>query len=73
MDFDHFRIHATPQIEGARCRHCMGECKPVPNGLFGQVLYCSFCEIVYRITMVKVPKNKVSDEYLEQCRRFITK
>lgn len=73
MNFGQFEIHAIPVIERARCRHCRGDCLPVPNGFFEKVLFCPKCDIVYRITMIKVPEDKVPEEYLEQCKRYARK
>jgi len=68
MLFKGFKIHATPFIEDAYCK-CGEELKMVSNGLLSSALYCPKCEKIYELKLIKVPGDKISKEYLEQCRK----
>ena len=68
MIFNNFELHATPFISNASCK-CGQELKQVSNGFFSFVLYCPKCENIYKMKMVKIPKKKISKEFLEQCRK----
>jgi uncharacterized radical SAM superfamily protein len=72
MVFEKFRITATPHIIEARCK-CGNYAKEVSNGWLSSALYCPHCETVYELKMVKVPDNKISKEFLEQCREECNK
>ena len=72
MIFNGFKISATPFIHDASCK-CGYNLTQVSNGLLGAALYCPKCETVYEIVMRKVPDAKVSDEYIEQCRKQTSK
>lgn len=67
MIFKNFRLTATPHIIEASCK-CGNYAKEVSNGFLSSALYCPHCETVYEIKMVAVPKSKINDEFLEQCR-----
>jgi hypothetical protein len=67
MKFKNFTIFAIPHITDAYCQD--GErLKEVSDGIFSNAYYCPKCESVYTLKLVKVPKNKVSEEYLKQAR-----
>lgn len=67
MIYDGFKIAATPFIHDAYCK-CGDRLREVNNGLLSSALYCAKCESVYVIKLSKVPSNKVTEEFLEQCR-----
>jgi hypothetical protein len=67
MIFDNFKIAASPFIADAYCK-CRNRLHEVPNGLMSVVLYCPKCEDVYELKLVKLPKSKVSEEFLNQCK-----
>lgn len=68
MIFNGFSIAATLFIHNASCK-CGNNLTQVSNGLFGAALYCPKCESVYEIVMRKIPDAKISDYFLEQCRK----
>jgi len=72
MIFDDFKIGAEPFIHDAFCK-CGNKLEQVSNGFLSCSLFCSKCENVYQIRMIKVPKKRLSKEYLEQCRKQTTK
>lgn len=69
MIFEGFEIHAEPYIRKAICKNCRGEMTEVSNGWLSSALFCSKCEKVYCLKLVKVPDSKITKEYLEQCRK----
>lgn len=71
MMYDGFRIYATEHITEAYCKDCGTELREVSNGLLSKSLYCPKCENVYQIKLTKIPKNKITKKYLEQCRKEI--
>ena len=73
MIFKGFEIHAIPKIEPGSCPNCRWDLRAVSNGFFSKAFFCSKCEGVYLIELRKAPKNKVSEEFLEQCRKEIPK
>lgn len=68
MIFDGFKIAASPFIHDAYCK-CGHELTEVSNGVFSRALFCSKCENVYELRLIKVPFNKISTDFLEQCRK----
>ena len=68
MVFNNFRITAETHIVDAKCK-CGNYAREVSDGLLSSALYCPHCEAVYQLKMVKVPDKKVTEEYLEQCRK----
>ena len=71
MKFKNLEIKTTFKL-GGTCRDCHNDLKEVPNGWLSSALFCPKCEAVYEIKLVKVPKEKVTKEYLEQCRKETT-
>ena len=67
MIYAGFEIHSTEHIYDAYCE-CGASLTEVSNGMLSTALYCEKCENVYVIKKVKLPKNKVTKEYLNQCR-----
>lgn len=67
MIYDGFKLAATPFIADAYCKygHRLVE---VPNGLMSSVLFCPKCEDIYQLKLVKIPKAKITEEFLQQCR-----
>jgi hypothetical protein len=70
MIFDNFKIAASPFIADAYCK-CGNTLHEVPNGFMSIVMYCPKCEDVYQLKLVKMPKSKVSDVFLEQCKNKV--
>jgi hypothetical protein len=70
MKLGEVEIHAEPYITRAYCK-CKEALKQVSNGFLGTAFYCSKCDSVYELKLIKVPKKKISKEYLEQCRKEI--
>jgi len=68
MKFKNFRIHAEPYIMDAKC-NCGQKLKEVSNGFLSSVMYCPFCEEIYELKLIKIPKKKISKEFLEHCRK----
>ena len=62
-----FKLYATIHLLDAFCE-CGERLIEVSNGWFSKAGYCPKCENVYVLKLVKVPKRKVSREFLEQCR-----
>lgn len=67
LEFDKFSIAAIPHIVDAYCE-CGRTMREVANGFLSRAMFCSKCENVYQLKLVKVPKKKISAEYLEQAR-----
>ena len=72
MIFNKFKINAAPFFCDAYCK-CGKELIEVSNGFLSSSLFCQKCENVYEIKMVKVPKKRLSKDYLEQCREEASK
>lgn len=66
MKFKNFSIHASPFISDAYCE-CGNSLKEVSNGFFSIVMFCSICENIYQLKLIKVPNKKIDHEFLEQC------
>lgn len=73
MKFSDFEIHAYPVIRDASCRSCGRDLVEVSNGWFSSALYCDACEFVYEIKMVRIAKDKIPPEFIEQCKKSIEK
>ena len=71
MIFDKFKISAQPFITDAYCRNCGKALKVVDNGWFSKALYCPNCENVYVLKMVKVPKNQLNKQYIEEIKKEV--
>lgn len=71
MIFENFKIAATPFIHDATCKNCHASLIEVRNGFLSKAMYCPDCENVYVLKLVKVPISKVTDEFLEQCRKEV--
>ena len=69
MKFEGFRIHAEPFITEAHCRKCRNELVEVSNGWFSRAMFCTNCESVYVLKLIRVPDKKVTKEFLEQAHR----
>lgn len=67
MKFNGFSLSAEPFIHDAFCE-CGDRLRQVSNGWLSAALYCTKCENVYMIKKVKLPKKKVTKEFLKQCR-----
>ena len=67
MKFEGFDIHATPFIIESYCE-CGSNLVEVSNGWLSSALFCVKCENVYVIKKIKLPKTKVTKEFLNQCR-----
>jgi hypothetical protein len=67
MMFTNFKIHATPHISEAYCK-CGSELKEVSNGWLSIAMFCPDCERVYTLELYNVPKKKVTETFLKQCR-----
>jgi len=67
MIYDGFKIHSTEYIHDAYCE-CGNSLTEVSNGLLSAALYCPKCENVYLLKKVKLPRNKVTKEFLKECR-----
>ena len=63
MIFDNFEIYAF-------CK-CGNTLRTVSNGLLSNVMFCSKCENIYQLQLRKIPKKKISKEFIEQCRKEI--
>ena len=70
MKFDNFEIYATPHIIEAYCR-CGNTLIEVSNGLFSRAMFCSKCENVYQLKLIKVPQKKISSDFLKQARKEV--
>lgn len=68
MIYDNFKISASPFICDAYCK-CGNRLIEVSNGMFSTAMYCPKCENVYALKLIQVPKKKVTEEFLEQCRK----
>jgi len=68
MIFNGFEIHAEPFISKATCKCGKSELVQVPNGFLGIAMYCPECENVYTLKMIKVPANKLNQDFIDQCR-----
>lgn len=71
MQCEGFEIYATPFIRRAYCKDCHNSLVEVPNGFFGVAMFCSKCENVYLLKLIKAPSNKVSRRFLERTRKYI--
>ena len=67
MKFDGFEIHAEPYLNDAYCE-CGEKLHEVSNGWISRAFFCAKCENVYLIKKVKVPKKKITKEFLQQCK-----
>jgi len=67
MIYEGFKIHSTERISEAYCE-CNAELKEVSNGFLSRSLFCPKCENVYLLKKVKLPKKKLTEEFLKQCR-----
>jgi len=67
MKFDNFSIHAFPKITDAYCK-CGESLRQVSNGWISVVMFCVKCENVYELVLRKIPKKKVTEKFLVQCR-----
>jgi len=68
MIFNNFKIRATPHIYEAHCK-CGEELIEVDNGWVSTAYWCPKCNSVYVPKLIKLPKNKVTKEFLKQCRQ----
>ena len=70
MIFKNFEIHASPNIQNARCK-CGTMLEEVSNGWVSTALFCPKCENVYVLKLVKLSASKVSPEFLAQAKKEI--
>ena len=73
MKFGNIRIDSQPIISEAACNKCGHYCDVVSNGFLDNLLFCSKCEIVYELKLIKMPNKFITEEYLEQCRKRTSK
>lgn len=69
MKFDNFALTAMPHVVDAYCRDCGTRLTEVSNGFLSIALFCSKCENVYALKMIKV--HNPGKSYLEQCRKEV--
>jgi hypothetical protein len=67
MLFNGFEIHAEPFISKATCK-CGHELSRVSNGFFSCAMYCTKCENVYTLKLIKIPAKKINQDFIDQCR-----
>jgi len=67
MIYTNFKIGASPYVYDAYCE-CGKQMIEVSDGFLSSALYCSQCENIYKLKLVKIPKREVGIEYLKQCR-----
>jgi hypothetical protein len=67
VKFDKFRIAAMPFITDAYCE-CGGTLQEVSNGFLSRAMFCPRCENVYLLKLIKVPKKKLTERFMEQAR-----
>ena len=67
MKFDKFEITSSSHIVNATCE-CGYRMEEVSNGWFSSALFCKECENVYELKLIKVPKKKIGEDFLVQCR-----
>jgi len=67
MIFDGFEIHFFERITDANCE-CGNRLTEVSNGWISAALFCTKCENVYILKKIKLPKKKITKEFLTQCR-----
>jgi hypothetical protein len=72
MKGKNFRIVSFPKIIEAECE-CGSYMNTVPNGILMEVQFCSVCENVYELRLVKIPKGKIKKSFLKQCRKKVNK
>ena len=68
MDFENFMIHAEPYIYKAYCK-CGQKLEQVPNGMASVAMFCPDCESVYVLKLIKLPSKKITEEFLDHCRK----
>lgn len=68
MIYEGFKMHAIEHITDAYCE-CGKRLEEVSNGLLSRALFCPKCENVYILKKIKLPKKKVTKEFIEQCRK----
>lgn len=71
MDFGDFKIHSIPRIMEAYCKECSKLLEEVPNGWVSVAMFCSKCEAVYELKLVKTPKKKINPEWLKRVKKSL--
>jgi hypothetical protein len=67
MKLNRGRLIAFPAITDAHC-DCGNTLKEVSNGFISSAWFCTKCETVYVLELVKVKSKAVTNEFLKQCR-----
>ncbi len=68
MIFGNFEIHATPHIMQAYC-NCGHSLNELSSDFTSSAMFCSKCENVYALKLIKVPAKKLNPKFMEQCRK----
>jgi hypothetical protein len=67
-DINITNLFAVPEFKDLYCK-CGHTLTRVSNGLFGIAFFCTKCENVYTLKLIKAPAAKVDDEFIAQCRK----
>jgi len=71
MKFKNFELNARPFLSNAYCE-CGERLKEVSSGWFSKVWFCKECDNVYQLELRKIPKKKISIDFLAQYKREAT-
>jgi hypothetical protein len=70
MNYEKFRIVASPYITDAYCE-CGNSLKEVSDGWFSSAMYCGKCNNIYKLKLIKMPKNKINRKFIAQCKKEV--
>jgi hypothetical protein len=68
MDFQNFDIEVAPYIANAVCK-CGNSLREVSSDSKSVAMFCSECNNVYEPKLVKIPSNKVTEEFIERAKK----
>lgn len=75
MTGDNFTISSKPFVKNARCK-CGQELYETKDEGYSvaysrYVYFCTSCDLVYEFKLAVRPKNKVSESFIQKCRKMI--
>jgi hypothetical protein len=66
MIYKEFEIIAFPKIIRASCKTCGNEMIEIPDGWFASALYCTSCNDIYTLRLLRVDKKKIDKHLLKE-------